>query len=96
MGSLQTSDVKDVTTRSPALQTLEKIKNSTDYSSFQKNESGFEPNDMKFRSIIGFTLETSIKKINSELDFLIGLSQKLNRLEVINYLKKYKAFFSKN
>jgi len=89
----QTSNVGGITTRSPGLQMLEKIKNSTDYTSFLKKEEKFEPKDMQFRSIVGFTLETPIQKINHELDFLIELSQKLNKPEVINYLKKYKTFF---
>ncbi len=93
LGGLQISDVKKPITHSPALQMLEKIKSSADYSDFQKNKDFFEPNDMTLRSILGFTLETSVKKINSELEFLIDQSQKLDKPEVLNYLKKYKTFF---
>jgi|SRR3989344_8854300 len=85
----------ETTTRSPAMQTLDKLKSSFDYDDFQNNGAKFEPNDMKIRSILGFTLETPINKIVHELDFLIDFAQNLDKLEVINYLKRYKSFFGR-
>lgn len=90
----QSDSHKDTITRSPALQILDKIVNSIDYVSFQKDKDNFKPNDMKFRSIVGFTLETPVNKINNELKFLIDSSQKMNNPNIGNYLKKYKEFFS--
>ena len=84
---------EEMTTRSPSLQTIDRLKNSIDYADFLKNEIKFEPNDMKLRSILGFTLETPISKINHELDFLIDFAVNLHKLEVINYLRRYKSFF---
>ena len=80
--------------RSPAFQTFEKIKSGSDYNKFIKQKKLFSPNDMNFRATIGFTLETPIKKIVSEIKYLLDHASKSNNSTLVGYFKRYLLFYN--
>lgn len=84
------------TTRSPALQLFEKVKNSEDFKKFSKNKSHFKPSNMKIRGLVGFTLETPKRRVLSYLNYLHGQAINSQAKMLAEYFEKYISYFKKS
>lgn len=78
------------TSRSPTLKILDKISKSVHYKNFIADRRNFSYEEMRIRELLGFTLETPLKKVISELDYLLNASAKNSNRSVLTFLRLYR------
>lgn len=91
MATLQHTGPSKFTTRSPSAKILERIRKSEHYKKFLKENTNFKFDEMRIRELLGFTLETPVKKVIGELDYLLKTSGKKTDKSLQDFLKYYKS-----
>lgn len=82
-------------TRSPALETINRIENSQHYREFTERKS-FSISEMKIRALLNLTMETPQERVLSELFYLRHETENLGRSDIIKFFNKYIDFFERS
>ncbi|MBI5614419.1 hypothetical protein HY947_05820 [Candidatus Gottesmanbacteria bacterium] len=83
-------------TRSPDLLLLQQIEKSEDFIRYSTAKMQFNPNNMRIRELMKFTLETPSRTVINYLKHLKNSAVKNKLPEIVDYLELYIRFLSIN